>query len=311
MKILFVDHETHRKTHSADFFLEILREHHEVELHYYSRYYDCGLTEAQVNSADVIVFWEFLPDRFRFAIPGKRCIFVPMYDNEWGSQWQWRRIARSGMSVISFCRAVSEHARRMGVKNILEARFAFDPAKYGDTVGEAGKALYWDRGYFSEAKIRSLFAPGAVDELVVQRNFLPDEEYRSFVSRFGVYITPRPSEGIGMAFLEQLARGNCVIAHDAPTMNEYIVNGVNGILRDFHSSAAKPITREEIAAVLANVRQSSAANFAVWQRDRGRITELFDEIGEMASVSKVGDFTDRMMFARYLLEGAVYRLMHG
>jgi glycosyltransferase involved in cell wall biosynthesis len=50
-----------------------------------------------------------------------------------------------------------------------------------------------------------------------------------------VYFAPRLAEGIGQAVLEAMARGQCVVAPNRPTMNEYIVHGVNGLLYDPHS----------------------------------------------------------------------------
>jgi hypothetical protein len=43
-------------------------------------------------------------------------------------------------------------------------------------------------------------------------------------------VAPRIIEGVGLVQLEAMARGACVIAFDAPTMNEYIRSRDNGIL---------------------------------------------------------------------------------
>lgn len=309
MKILFVDHACHRKTRSADFFLDLLREDHEVVVHYYERCYDCRLPSDQVAAADLVIFWEFLPGRYRIGIPGKRCVFVPMYDNEWGSVWQWRRIAASGMAVISFSRAITEHARKCGVKNLLDVRYAFDPEKYKGTVGDPRRALYWDRGDFPESCIRSLFAPGAIDELVVQRDFVPASDYASFVAGFGIYVAPRAKEGIGMSFLEQQARGKCVIAHNAPTMSEAIVDGTSGLLRDFHSAESNPITAEEIAAIHKTVPAAAKEAYATWQKDRERLRQFFSDSGsfEMYSPRRVADL---LRFGMSCCEYTVWSLCH-
>ena len=108
MNILFVYHACHKKTRSADFFLDILREEHIVDCHYYGTYYKCDIPQDKITAADLIFFWEFLPGHFKIAVNGKPCLFVPMYDNEWGSKWQWRRIAKSGMSVLPFCESAAK-----------------------------------------------------------------------------------------------------------------------------------------------------------------------------------------------------------
>ena len=111
MKLLFIDHECHRKTRSAEFFLNVLRGAFEISEHYYSQHYRTGAEDA-VDGFDGAVIWEFPISRRRFYFPGKVNVFVPMYDNEGASYWQWKRIAWSGMGVISFCGKVSEYARR-------------------------------------------------------------------------------------------------------------------------------------------------------------------------------------------------------
>ncbi|MDR2337819.1 MAG: glycosyltransferase [Deltaproteobacteria bacterium] len=54
------------------------------------------------------------------------------------------------------------------------------------------------------------------------------------IKQAGIYIAPRKLEGIGISFLETMVMGKAVIAQDAPTMNEYIENGINVYLVDFN-----------------------------------------------------------------------------
>lgn len=304
MNILFVDHACHRKTRSVDFLVALLREQHSVNVHYYERYYDCKLSQAEVDAADLVLFFEFLPDRYRIAISGKSCLFVPMYDNEWGSKWQWRRIARSNMSVLSFCDAVTRHALACGVKNILTVHFAFDPEKFKDNApGGPLRALFWDRGDITETAVRALLPPEV--KLTVQRDFVAREEYEEFLNQFGIYIAPRRKEGIGMAFLEQLARGKCVIAHDDATMNEYISDGYNGFLRDL-SAANSPLTPEQLASVCKNTLVVAHKHYARWIEDRKLIPDF---INRSASIkAHQGGFTDFLRYLRFLIEGICFRM---
>lgn len=62
------------------------------------------------------------------------------------------------------------------------------------------------------------------------------EIYNEFLSKSNVFLCPRKTEGIGLAMIEALARGMCVIANDAPTANEYIIHNVNGLLIDYNQS---------------------------------------------------------------------------
>lgn len=281
MKILFIDHACHKKTKSADFFLDLLRSKHEVIVHYYDHYYDCKLTKNQIDAADLIVFWEFLPGRFNIAIPDKPCLFVPMYDNEWGSDWQWKRIADCGMSVLSFCDKVTAHAKKCGVRHILTVHYAINPQKYATKIKlKSHRAIYWDRGGFSEMQIKALFSENALAELVVQREFMAVEKYENFLSNFDVYIAPRAKEGIGMAFLEQLARGKCVVAHNDATMNEYIIDGENGLLRDFTKSNKRPISTNDIDKILQK-NINYAENFYLrWLNEQNSILPFIENAAQ-------------------------------
>ena len=305
MRILFVDHVCHQKTKSADFFLDILRDRHEVRCHYYERAYRCEIPEEQIQWAEVIVYWEFLPSRFACGVPGKRCVFVPMFDNEWGSKWQWRRLAMLGMNVISFCRAVGDHARRCGVKNVLDVQYAFNPAQYEGMSGNPRIALYWDRGAFDVEKVKGMFAPGTLDKLIVYDKFVSREDYLKMIREVGVYIAPRFKEGIGMSFLEPLAMGKCVIAHDAPTMNEYIEDGKNGILTDMRRPLQ--ISAAEISAARAGVSVAANELHAKWRMDAQRILEFFDGLSSQPSFHSPWTVRSIMAYLLYWLEGGLMR----
>jgi glycosyltransferase involved in cell wall biosynthesis len=71
-----------------------------------------------------------------------------------------------------------------------------------------------------------------------------------------IYIAPRSCEGIGMGFLEAMARGLCVVAYNAPTMNEYITDGVNGLL---YSDIRNPNVTADVNIVEIRRRVASEA----------------------------------------------------
>ena len=215
MKMLFIDHECHRKTCSANFFLGIVRKTFNVVEHYYSRYYHTGSRKAAKN-CDIAVIWEFPISRLRFFFPGKRNVFVPMYDNEWASFWQWKRIAWSGMGVISFCGKITRHARRCGVKNILDIRYFPDPSNLPQKEGDPKRIFLWERGEINQTIAEQLFPPLKGYSFDIKRSdeFLARETFLERVARCGIVIAPRRKEGIGMAFLEAMAMGKCVVAND-------------------------------------------------------------------------------------------------
>ena len=270
MKLLFIDHECHRKTGSAEFFLEVIRKAFDVKAHYYSEYYKTGSGLAAMDCY-VAVIWEFPISRFGFFFPGRRNVFVPMYDNEWGSYWQWKRIAWSGMGVISFCDKVSKHARRCGVKNILDVRYFPDPSALPQDRGDLKRVFLWERAEIGRSTAERLFPSENGWRLDIKSadDFLPKAEYLKRLSGCGVVMAPRRKEGIGMAFLEAMAMGKCVVANDDATMNEYIKDGETGIL--FSRGKERSVNETDVARIRAGLPRVSANMKARWLSDAEKI----------------------------------------
>lgn len=308
MNILFVDHEVHLKTHSADFFLEILRESFEVKTLYYKKTYRFSIPDEDVAWADVIIFWEFLYNRYKLGVPGKRCIFVPMYDNEWGSKWQWKRIAASGMSVISFCEAITRHAKRHGVKNILDLRYFPNPIDLPQESGEHKRVFLWERGEISRSVAEAILPPakGYTFDVKKANEFIPKEEYLRRLSKCEIVIAPRMKEGIGMAFLEAMAMGKCVIANDDATMNEYIEDGKTGILCNYRSTLA-PIPYKKIGVALSNVKSVMKSIYKRWESDKATIKQFIKSAATLPPL-RMGSVQSNLKYILFLLEGTLYKL---
>lgn len=326
-RILFIDHEMHRTTGSFRFLERLLRERYEVETYYYARHGHCHPPQKLVEAADWIVFLEFLPWRYRMGVPRKKCLFVPMYDNEWGSRWQWTRIARSRMHVLSFCERVTKHARACGVRNVLDVRYAPDPARFCEMRGDPRKLLLWERGSVTFETVKALFAPEALDEVLVLRHpeealahtaisaddaaryhvrvvetgFLPEAEYKALLRGPGLVLAPRLKEGIGMAFLEAMAMGKVVIAHNDATMDEAIQEGVNGVLVDMrHPTRLDAETLRRLHAK----GFSMETQYARWQDDAQRLLAYL-QAPERETFRPV---RNPFLFALYVGEGFSFRL---
>ncbi len=326
MHILLVDHACHKTTKSFDFFAALLRRAFEVETFYYDQAYHVRIPADKVAWADAIVYLEFLPSRFRIAEPGKHCVFVPMYDNEWGSRWQWRRIADSEMAVVSFCGRITEHARKCGVKNLLDVRFALPPSP---APGNPRVAVLWDRGQVGIGQVRRLFAPDDLDKLIVVRRpggekapepipdevreayhvelheggYLPDEEYRALLAEPGVYIAPRFTEGIGMSFLEALAAGKIVVAHKDATMDEAVEDGMNGRLVDMRNPTRIDLPATDPATRLAKAEKRHEH----WKKDEERILAFFADLPNSPPCRSPWRLPSVSQFLLFVFEGLLMR----
>lgn len=87
-----------------------------------------------------------------------------------------------------------------------------------------------------------------------------------------LFFAARPLEGIGMSFLEAMAAGLCVVAPDAPTMNEYISHGRTGLLYALDRMA--PLDLSNARAIGARARESVLRGRERWEAGVPRLTEF-------------------------------------
>ncbi|TWB67816.1 glycosyl transferase family 1 [Nitrospirillum amazonense] len=298
-KILFVDHIFHRKTISSQFFLDLLRTRYEVEVLFVDPAE--GLPPDFTAPADVqvAVLWQMDYLAPLFLAAGLPTVVVPMYDGSgqmprthWGISGEAR--------FISFSFNLHESIRRAGCNSLLVKYFPEIPNEFVSDFSEM-RGFLWQRApqtgihwrtinHMIGHQLASLHIHDAPDGLFIDQSahsFIGGVHYPVTVStwfenkadllaamhRCNVFIAPRPSEGIGMAFLEAMARGCCVIAHDLPTHNEYILNWVNGIL--FNKDNAGPFSISNAAEIGRSARETAVEGRRVWlERDCGRILDF-------------------------------------
>ena len=335
MRVLFVDIDFHLKTKSADFLLDILRTAFDVETHYYHDLYHANIPQEKLDRADVIIVWQSTLGRKDFVINGKPCIYAPMYDCDWGSTFQWKRIGASGTHVISFCNAISDRATigHVPLENLLELRYAYNPSQFSGFEGDSDVAIIWERGFFGMDEFKRIFPPHFFKKLIIIRRpqpgltfkpisqtdisaynitlveseFIPKEDYLQLIKEPGVFLAPRPKEGIGMSFLEALAMGKCVIAHDDASMNEYISDGENGFIRNLYGNITA-ISKSDILSVRNRVKATAAAQYARWLSDKEKIIPFIKNAIARPPVH-IGGSLDFLRRGFYILEALKSRLI--
>ena len=255
-KALFVDHAFHQKTRSSDFFIDILRRGLDVEVYYLSPEgpVDLGVLDA-AKAADVVILWQidFMAPVFRAM--GKPTVVIPMYDGSAGlPSLHW--IFATGARFCNFSFTLNERIRSLGGKT-MPLRY-FPPAVDEKDLPRFDRlnAFFWqrrpdhgptfdyvdaligndlDRFHLHNAPdVPGYPAPrvrkDATYEFSESTWFKSKADFEACLKASNVFIAPRASEGIGLALLEAMAAGMFVLAHDAPTNNEYVSNGHNGIL---------------------------------------------------------------------------------
>jgi hypothetical protein len=86
-----------------------------------------------------------------------------------------------------------------------------------------------------------------------------------------IAVAPRNCEGIGHGFLDYMSRGMCVFAWDDATHNEYIQNGVNGVL--FNNYNKIDLSKLNWRGMGLNARLIIAFNKKKWEKDKQRVLE--------------------------------------
>lgn len=301
MRIAFIGHTYHQKTKSSYFFIEEISEWGDVDFYWDSKWQDgrsLDLAAILASGYDLIVLWQVEYLAPLLASSGHpNVVFVPMYDacKDLPDSY-WRGLGR--VRIFAFCRALYERAAKCGL--VCEYHQYFPAVGDIDERPLDGESSPL-RGYFWQRKqspnwsdVRALiggqkFADftlhGAIDpagaeflvmpsaDEVVQFNIRvttwaddPRDNLR-IIGASDVYFAPRLFEGIGMSFLEAMGLGVAVVAPDTPTMNEYIVHGVNGFLYDPRNpipvdfSRARECGRRARTYVLAGRER--------WMRDKG------------------------------------------
>lgn len=266
MRLAFFGLGYHAKTGSSRFLLDLLQRHASVDTFFAEadvaavRRAAAGFDEERY---DAIVIWQL---HEAFALLSGRhpnVTFAPMYDAMWrGGAFTWKP-SFDAAKILCFSWALrTEVMRRAPVH--ARVQYFPDPAavpavtdfatlrgflwyRRRDIPPEAAFALTAGTPFASlaihdapdpghEAPFPA-DAPAHVARLDRTAWSADGSAFADAIAAANVFFAPRPLEGIGMAFLEAMARGLCVVAPDAPTMNEYISHGSNGLL---HAPGHRP-----------------------------------------------------------------------
>lgn len=264
-KIAYIDHSYHEKTKSNDFISEILTSHgHQVD-----RFWDSSWRGGdavrfdKVQHYDAIILFQ-LPPQW----PGSlhklhpNITFIPMLDSlgytherQLNSISYWSKFAN--IKILNFSRAVHYVCNAFG---LVSRHFQyFQPPRPHPPVQRPGlHGFFWARRedqisvdtiltligdtQFDSLHIHLAPDPGAPMPKAPPREicqkfnittsnwFEEKKDFEAVLDRANVFFAPRLEEGIGQAMLEAFLRGQCVVAPDCGTMNEYIMHGVNGLL---------------------------------------------------------------------------------
>jgi len=297
-KVLFIDNSYHKKTHSTDFLLDLMRKYFDCDVDYDDSWEDgkkLDISKYDFTKYKHVLFFQVLP-RWRDLrkIRHKSMFWFPMEDVGIMREGSLRRRCRK-LKTINFTQIGHKRCAELGGAS-LPVRFFIKPEEF--VPGDKSKVFFWQRK--NHINIRNVIkvlpedkelhihlhrAVDPLDSLVVPRADVKEKynitysdwfenksEMADLMKQAGIYIAPRQMEGIGMSFLEAMAMGKAVIAQDAPTMNEYIENGINGYLVDFDKP--EPIDLSDIEWIQKNAYEDARFGYIRWQNDKIKIIKF-------------------------------------
>ena len=272
-KLLFVGPKDHEKTGSSGFMLDLLSTEYDIDL--------CSVNVVKGGSYhalgryasmdyDVLLCWQvMLNDKDLKFLSYQRGVFFPMYDGCPSPFKTEKWLVYQDFKIISFSRKLYQSLSRIGM-DVEYIQYFPKPERF-DSYGDPRGVYLWNRR--KDIGLDCLLA--TTKNLSIERIHLhkapdPDQdlehipsdqnisitfsewyddrsEMMSDVCKYAYYMAPRRREGIGMSFLEAMALGRCVIAPNDSTMNEYIVDGVNGFLYDWNKP--KPVHVNDVRSL--------------------------------------------------------------
>lgn len=291
--LLFIGIPEHEKTHSQEFFVELLNKEYHIE---YAT--NENLTEILIEGADRVVFFQRLPLFKQLkAIPIYKIILVPMYDEARNYN---RQIIRTWapFKIISFCRSMHEDLTSWGF-NSKYVQYFPKPMVDAPLPVDTPKAFFWRResSYINEAipdaVINTLLrgtgmklhyhseisgssgGHACADMVASQSSWMANkEELTTLMRACSLYIAPRESEGIGMSFLDAMANGLAVVGANNPTMNEYITHGVNGYLFDLMHP--KKLDLCDLQRVRERSLETCSVGYEKWERYKWSLIDFIE-----------------------------------
>lgn len=308
MNIAYIDHSFHKKTQSTRFLFHLLEKKHTVTP-YWDESWNGG-SPVKLKSLlhhDAIVCFQILPASLRNM--GKQhpnITFVPMLDSYGMTARQGNDIQPLfqnlyNIKFLNFSKSLHYFCQGSGLCSKY-VQYWQKPAAQRPPAALSGlHGFFWCRrpSQINWLTIRKLIGKNRFDSLHL--HMVPDpgepgpvlpgpeeqalhhitisdgwfaskQDYETLLSKANVFFAPRVEEGIGQAMLEAFCRGQCVVAPDCGTMNEYIYPQYNGILYD--PNDPQEIDLNNIAILCENAFQSAAYGYSQWEKNSEAIEKF-------------------------------------
>lgn len=303
-KIALICYTHHKRSKAFDYLNDILSERF-VVVRVWDDSWQGGnpvdLDEINEGDFDCIVFTQVFPKyQYLKKIKCRNVTWIPMYDSEVNSRpSKYLSLIYNRVKVFSFSRTLYERLLSYG-SDIEYGKFFLKPISQPKKANGSLKVFYWPRTELINWDLVKKLLGGSFKGKVIIQN-APDpknsfrlpstEDYKKYnievIDRWldfeeglkvrsscDIFVAPRLYEGIGLTFLEAMASGVAVLSPNNSTMNEYIVNGINGYLYDVNNPQEVDFT--EIDKIKANAYKTIIDGYKDWQKNQSYFLSLVE-----------------------------------
>lgn len=305
IRIAFIDHSFHQKSTATFFLMDMLRQEYDVEIFWDESWWNgprADISGLADRGFDTLILFQLI-DRYSPAeLKNSGCrniVLIPMYDHSgcW-SDLYW--LQYRDFTIVNFSKALHEQLCRLGIRSGYFQFFLPPDLSVSEVSKNDGlHGFFWQRTdgitwehirtLIKGADFRSFHLHLAVDppgydkivptdeemsryNITLSEWFDKHEDYFKATSRANVFFAPRLYEGIGMSFVEAMARGKFIVAPDHPTMNEYITHGLNGLL--YNPDVPEPLAFPSSDALVGPVLQSATEGYGRWCEQRADLLDF-------------------------------------
>tara|TARA_B100000767_G_scaffold263746_1_gene277849 strand:- start:88 stop:1125 length:1038 start_codon:yes stop_codon:yes gene_type:complete len=302
-RLAYIDYWSHKYTKSGDFLREILSEEFEITDFWWKEKDKIPLNE--INEFEYIFFFHvFFPYQVMKKFKNKKIMWAPMYDalnfrSSFFKSIFWKQMSSLGIKVLKFSNKITDSIGKEEI-DTLKLDYYLKP-ELNSTTKESSKLniFFWDRGrlkftdwinLFEKKEIGKILCfsrPDSGEEInenkyldinkeynfeLINKKFMPKEEFWNFMEKCNIFIAPRKKEGIGIAMVEAISRGIYVVGYNDSTMNEYISNDKIGFI--FDESTNQKLKSDYVIQNYEYRKKSAEKNYYIWMQDKKKIIPL-------------------------------------
>lgn len=327
-KIAYIDHSFHKKTVSTKFVPDLLSNRgHTVDFFWDDAWQGGRAVDfAEVLHYDAVIMFQSyatLRNEEFFKNLHHNITYIPMLD-QFGV-WRgpifnlmafWKPF--QGCKVLNFSMAVHGMAVGMGIRSKL-FRFYREPSVHiEERMGLHGflwvrreDEVSWEvvkklitTTLFDSFHLHVAKDPGSPEikmpsiediakyNITISTWFDDKKDFEQVLDKANVFFTPRMEEGIGQSFLEAFSRGQCVVAPNNGTMNEYIQDGFTGLLYDHENP--KPLNFSNVKNICVNTHEACKAGYEQWLKSQDALVEYILMPNTIAYKYRYDYFSDYM-----------------